>query len=77
MLTWVQVVADVSDTQQLAAYIVKDTNELKLRYTVQYPERTAVYNYYGNTTVYASPSDQAALQSPDFKVVEYYFTGVA
>ena len=71
------VVANVSATQEIAAYIVKETNELKLRYTVQYPEYTAVYNYYGNTTVYAATSDKAALQQPNFKVAENYATGVA
>ncbi|KAF2159186.1 hypothetical protein M409DRAFT_71191 [Zasmidium cellare ATCC 36951] len=68
---------NVSDTQAIYAYIVKDTNELNLQYEVQYPEETAVYRYYGQQTVYAATSDQADLQEPNFKVLETETTGVA
>ncbi|KAK4496809.1 hypothetical protein PRZ48_012793 [Zasmidium cellare] len=68
---------NVSDTQAIYAYIVKDTNELKLQYEVQYPEETAVYRYYGQQVVYAATSDKADLQEPNFKVLETETTGVA
>lgn len=68
---------NISDTQAIYAYIVKDTNELMLQYEVQKPAETAVYRWYGEKKVYAATSDQAALQKPNFKVVESKATGVA
>lgn len=68
---------NVSETQTIYAYIVKENNDLKLQYEVQVPGETAVYRYYGNQTVYAATSDQADLQEPNFKVLETEATGVA
>ena len=68
---------NISDTQAIYAYIVKDTNQLKLQYEVQKPEETAVYRYYGHKKVYAATSDQADLQKPNFDVKESKVTAVA
>lgn len=67
----------VSKTQRLYAYIVKDTNELKLQYEVQRPKTGAVYRYMGERVVYSATSDQAALQKKQFKVKETNATAVA
>lgn len=67
----------VSDTQSILAFIEKDTNTLALQYVNQIPAETAVYRYYGNTTVYAATSENADLQKPEFTVPETSFTGVA
>ncbi|KAI5363070.1 hypothetical protein Slin15195_G104470 [Septoria linicola] len=71
---------NVSGTQQISAYIVKETNTLKLEYEVSYPDlgpSGAVYRYYGEQVVYAATSVNASLQEPNFKVNETRFTGVA
>ncbi|CAK3820394.1 Hypothetical predicted protein [Lecanosticta acicola] len=61
---------NVSETQHISAYIVKDTNELKLQYEVFNYYTAATYWYLGNTTVYAATGDNAALQKPNFRVNE-------
>ena len=67
----------ISTTQSIAAYIVKDTNELKLRYEVNVPTETGGrYDYFGHKTVYAATSNEAAKQKSNFSVVESSATGV-
>ena len=68
----------ISTTQSIAAYIVKSTNELKLRYEVNVPTETGGrYDYYGEERVYAATSSDADKQKKDFSVVESSATGVA
>jgi len=68
----------VSATQNLRAYIVKATNELKLEYEVRpYTEPGSVYRYYANTTVYAATGSDAKKQKTDFTVKQSSATAVA
>lgn len=67
----------VSKTQKLYAYIVKDTNQLKLQYEVQRPKNSAVYKYYGEREVYAATGPNAGKQEKEFVVKESLSTGVA
>ena len=68
----------ISETQSIAAYIVKATNELKLRYEVNVPTETGGrYDYYGEKEVYSATGDDASKQSANFSVPETSATGVA
>lgn len=68
---------NVSETQHLYAYIVKDTNELKLQYEVNDYTKATVFRYYGEKKVYAATSADAAKQKKNFKVKESSATAVA
>ncbi|EME88453.1 uncharacterized protein MYCFIDRAFT_209811 [Pseudocercospora fijiensis CIRAD86] len=59
-----------SETQEVAAYIDKATNLLKVRYTVKNLEEHNTYKFYGDKRVYASTSADAKLQQEDFAVPE-------
>ncbi|KXT18033.1 hypothetical protein AC579_4597 [Pseudocercospora musae] len=63
-------VGAVSKTQQVLAYIDKDTNELKLQYAVNNLEEHKTYRYYGEKEVYAATSDKGKLQQDEFDVPE-------
>lgn len=67
----------ISDTQSISAYIVKDTNELKLKYDVSFPKKNTAFSFMGQQKVYAATSSQADLQKPAFQVKETSSTGVA
>lgn len=67
----------ISQTQSIAAYIVKDTNELKLRYNVENPTEGSYYSYFGEKRVYAATSADADKQKSSFEVTESKATGVA
>ncbi|KAF7197604.1 hypothetical protein HII31_01107 [Pseudocercospora fuligena] len=70
-------VGDVSETQEVLAYIVKDTNMLKLQYAVNNLEERSTYRFYGEKKVYAATSDQAKLQKEEFFVPETVVAAVA
>lgn len=70
-------VADTDVTTQVGAFIVKDTNELKLKYVANYPSETAVYSFYGSTNVFAETSPEGAMQAKDFLVQEDLVEAIA